>query len=62
MVKDTIKKSREAAGPLGMNAGGWRRILISGNLENLGEEFRKSIAEMVQKEIQIILPPSQHFD
>ena len=45
-----------------MNAGGWRRILISGNLGNLGEEFRKSIAEMVQKEIQIILPPSQHFD
>ena len=49
MVKDAIKKTRRAAGPSGMDADGWRRILISGNFRNVGEYFRKSIAEIAKR-------------
>ena len=49
MVKDAIKKTRGAAGPSGMDADGWRRILISGNFGNVGEDLRKSIAEMAKR-------------
>ena len=49
MVKDTIKRTRVAAGPSGMNADGWRRILIPGNFGNVGEDLRKSIAEMAKR-------------
>ena len=34
MVKDTIKKTRGSTGPSGLDADGWRRILISGTLEH----------------------------
>ena len=49
MVKDAIKKTRRAAGPSGMDADGWCRILISGNFRNVGEYFRKSIAEIAKR-------------
>ena len=39
MVKDAIKKTREAAGPSGMDADGWRRILTSGNFGNVEEDL-----------------------
>ena len=32
-----------------MDANGWRRILISGNFKNVGEDFRKSTAEMAKR-------------
>ena len=48
MVKDAIKKTRGAAGSSGMDADGWRCILISGNFENVGEEPQKSIAKMAE--------------
>ena len=49
MVKDDIKKTRGAAGPSGMDPDGWRRILISGNFGNVGEDLRKSIAQMAKR-------------
>ena len=49
MVKEPIKKTRRAAGPSGMEAGRWRRILISVNFGNIGEGFRKSMAEMANR-------------
>ena len=39
MVKDAIKKTRGAAGPSKIDAEGWRHTLISGNFENVGEDF-----------------------
>ena len=48
MVRDAIKKTREAAGPSGMDADEWHRILISGNFGNVGEDIRNSIAEMAK--------------
>ena len=45
MVKDTLINTREAPGPSSMDADGWRRILISGNFGNAGEDLRKSMAE-----------------
>ena len=45
MVKDAIKRTRVAEGPSGMDADGWRRILIPGNFGNVGEDLWKSIAE-----------------
>ena len=49
MVKDAIKKTRGAANPLGMDADGWRRILISGNFGNVGEDLQKSITETAKR-------------
>ena len=49
MVKDTIKKTRGAAGPSVMDANRWRCILISGNFENVAEDFWKSIPEMARR-------------
>ena len=49
MVKDAIKKTRRAASPWGIDADGWRCVLISGNFTNLRQEFRKSIAEMTKR-------------
>ena len=48
MVNDTIKLTRGATDPSGMNADGWRGILISDNFENVVEDFRKSIVEMAK--------------
>ena len=48
MVKYAIKRTRGAAAPSEMNADGWRRILISDNFGNVGEQLRKSIAEMAK--------------
>ena len=31
MIKEAIKKTRGSAGPSGLDAYGWRRILLSGN-------------------------------
>ena len=62
MVKYAIKRTRGAAAPSEMNADGWRRILISDNFGNVGEQLRKSIAEMAkglcQERSVNILPPS----
>ena len=49
MVKDAIKKTRRAAGPLRIDTDGWRRILIPGNFGNVGEDIRKSIAERAKR-------------
>ena len=49
MVKVDIKKTRGAPGPLGMDADGWCRILTSSNFGNVGQDLRKSIAEMAKR-------------
>ena len=48
MVKDAIKRTRGAAGSSGMDADGWRCILISGKFGDVGEEPQKSIAKMAE--------------
>ena len=48
MVKDAIKRTRGGAGSSGMDADGWRCILISGKFGNVGEEPQKSIAKMAE--------------
>ena len=49
MVKDSIKKTRGAAGPSVMDPDRWCHILISSNFGNAGEDLRKSIAEMAKR-------------
>ena len=48
--EDSIAKAairtRGAAGPSGMDADGWRRILISKNFGTAGKDLRKAIAKM----------------
>ena len=48
MVKDALKETRRAADPSEMDAEVWRCILILGNVKNVGEDLRKSIAEMAK--------------
>ena len=49
MIKEAIKKTRSSAGPSGLDADGWRRILLSGNLCTSGEDLRKAIADMTKR-------------
>ena len=50
-------KTRGAAGPSGLDAEGWRRMLISKNFGTDGKELRTAIAKMTQimcvKEIEV---------
>ena len=49
MVRDAIKKKRGSAGPSGLDADGWRRILMSGNFGSSVEDLRKTIADMTKR-------------
>ena len=49
MVRDAIEKTRGSAGAFGLNADGWRRILMSGNFGSSGEDLRKAIADMTKR-------------
>ena len=42
-------KSRGAAGPSGLDADGWRRMLVSKNFGKAGKDLRTSIAKMTQQ-------------
>ena len=41
-------RTRGAAGPSGMDADGWRRILVSKNYGNVGKDLRKTIARLTK--------------
>ena len=41
-------KTKGGAGPSGMDADGWRRILVSKNYGKVGKDLRTSIAKMTQ--------------
>ena len=41
-------RTRGAAGPSGLDAEGWRRILISKNYGLIGKDLRTAIAKMTQ--------------
>ena len=47
MVRDTIEKTRGSAGPSGLDADGWSRILMSGNFGS-SEDLRKAISDMTK--------------
>ena len=49
MVRDAIKKTRDSAGPFGLDADGWRRILMSRNFGTSGEDLREAIADMTKR-------------
>ena len=49
MVRDAIEKTRGLAGSSGLDADGWRRILMSGNFGSSGEDLRKAIADMTKR-------------
>ena len=49
MVRDAIEKTRGSAGPSGLDADGWRQILMSGNFGSSGEDLRKAIADMTKR-------------
>ena len=42
-------RTRGAAGPSGLDADGWRRILVSKNYGKTGKDLRTAIAKMAQK-------------
>ena len=41
MVWDTVEKTRGSAGPLGLDADGWCRTLMSGNFDSSGEVWKR---------------------
>ena len=41
-------KTKGAAGPSNLDADGWRRILVSRNYGNVGEDLRTSLANMLK--------------
>ena len=47
-IAKAAHRTRGAAGPSGLDADGWRRILISKNYGNIGKDLRSSIAKMTQ--------------
>ena len=49
MVRDAIKKTRGSAGLSGLDADGWRQILMSGNFGSSGQDLRKAIADMTKR-------------
>ena len=49
MVRDAIKKTRDSAGPFGLDADGWRRILMSRNFGTSGADLREAIADMTKR-------------
>ena len=49
MVRDAIEKTRGSAGPSGLDADGWRRILMSGNFGSSGEDLRKAISDLTKR-------------
>ena len=52
-------RTRGAAGPSGMDADQWRRILISKNYGAVGKDLREAIAKMTQKLCTLEIQPSQ---
>ena len=49
MVRDAIKKTCGSAGPSGLDADGWRRILMSRNFGISGEDLKKAIVDMTKR-------------
>ena len=43
MIREAIKKTWGSAGPSGLDADGWLRMLVSGKIDTLGD-LRKAIA------------------
>ena len=48
-IASAALKTRGSAGPSGMDADAWRRLLISKNFGNAGKGLREAIAKMTQK-------------
>ena len=48
-IAKAANRTRGAAGPSGMDADSWSRILISKNFGNTGNELRTAIAKMTRK-------------
>ena len=48
-IAKAATKTRGAAGPSGMDADGWRRILISKNYGDIGKDLREAVAGMTRK-------------
>ena len=57
-IAKAANRTRGAAGPSGLDADAWRRILISKNYGNTGKDLRSAVAKMTQKlctrEVRII--------
>ena len=49
MVREAIKKTRGSAGPSGLDAEGWCRILDSRNIITSNEDLRKVVANMTKR-------------
>ena len=49
MVRNAIEITNSSAGPLGLDADGWHRILMSGNFGSSGENLRKAIADTTKR-------------
>ena len=49
MVLEVVKITREGSGPSGMDEDGWRRILVSRDYGDAGNDLRKVIASLIKK-------------
>ena len=53
-------RTKGAAGPSGMDAEGWKRILISKNFGRIGKDLRTAIASMTQKLCTQVIPTNSN--
>ena len=49
MVRDVYEKTHGSAGPSGLDADGWLRILMLGNFGSSGEDLRMAIADVTKR-------------
>ena len=50
------------AGPSGMDAGGWRRILLSHDIANPGEGLREAVAGMAKRQYTDCVTSNAHLN
>ena len=55
-IAKAAMKTRGAAGPSGLDADGWRRILVSKNYGNIGKDLRTAIAKLTQRLCTHLMP------
>ena len=65
-IAKAAMKTKGAAGPSGLDAEGWRRILISKNYGSAGKDLRKAIAKMTQmlcmREVELVNPNTTNIE
>ena len=49
MIKEAALKTKGSSGPSGLNANGWRKILVSRNYGTINAALRRTCANVIEK-------------